>query len=80
VGKQKPKERKPPMEKHRNDPEAGQGLIIDSAESLREHLRGSVRQALMEIFEEEIRSLCGERYHPEGSDYKRAGTAPHPRM
>lgn len=64
------------MEKDRNDPEAGQGLIIDSTESLREHLRGSVRQALMEIFEEEIRSLCGERYHPQGSDYKRAGTAP----
>ena len=64
------------MKEDRNDLETGQGLFVDSAESLREHLRGSVRQALKEIFEEEIRSLCGDRYHPDGSDCKRAGTAP----
>jgi len=64
------------MKEHRKAPDAGQGLIVDSAESLREHLRGSVRQALKEIFEEEIRSLCGDRYHPGGSDCRRAGTAP----
>lgn len=64
------------MKKDRNNPGTGQGLIVDSTETLREHLRGSVRQALKEIFEEEIRSLCGERYHPDESNYRRAGTAP----
>ena len=64
------------MKEDRNDLEAGQGLIIDSSESLREHLRGSVRDALKEIFEQEIRNLCGKRYHPEGSNCRRAGTAP----
>jgi hypothetical protein len=54
----------------------GQGLFVDSAESLREHLRSSVRQALKELFEEEIRILCGARYHPGGSDYHRAGSSP----
>ena len=64
------------MKEDRNDLEAGQGLIIDSSEALREHLRGSVREALKEIFEQEIRNLCGKRYHPEGSNCRRAGTAP----
>lgn len=64
------------MKEDRNDPAAGQGINVDSAESLREHLRGSVRQALKEIFEWEIRDLCGKRYHPEGGDCRRAGTAP----
>ena len=64
------------MKENRNAPVGGQGLFVDSAESLREHLRGSVRQALKEIFEEEIRSLCGDRYHPEGKDCRRGGTAP----
>ena len=64
------------MKEDRNHPETGQALFDGGADALRKHLRGSVRQALKEIFEEEIRSLCGERYHPDGSDYKRAGTAP----
>ena len=64
------------MKKDRNDPFSGQGLIVDSTEALREHLRASAREALMEIFEQEIRSLCGKRYHPEGGDCRRAGTAP----
>jgi transposase-like protein len=64
------------MKRDSNSPVAGQGLFVDSAESLREHLRGSVRQALKDIFEEEIRILCGDRYQPNGGDYHRAGTAP----
>ncbi|MDD4347471.1 MAG: hypothetical protein PHF70_00070 [Opitutales bacterium] len=64
------------MKEDRNDLEAGQGLIVDSPEALREHLRGGVREALKEIFEQEIRDLCGKRYHPEGSNCRRAGTAP----
>ena len=64
------------MEKDRKAPLSGQGLIVDSTEALREHLRASAREALKEIFEQEIRSLCGERYHPDGGDCRRAGTAP----
>lgn len=64
------------MKEDRNDPLPGQGLTVDSTEALREHLRGSVREALKEIFEQEIRGLCGERYHPGGGDCRRAGTAP----
>lgn len=64
------------MKEDRNDPLSGQGLIVDSTEALREHLRASAREALKEIFEQEIRSLCGERYHPDGGDCSRAGTAP----
>src|SRR5690606_26771340 len=68
--------RKPPMKEDKAPEEWGQGLFVDSAESLREHLRSSVRQALKELFEEEIRILCGARYHPGGSDYHRAGSSP----
>ena len=64
------------MEKDRNAAQAGQELFIDTAEGLREYLRGCARRALKEIFEEEIRSLCGERYHPAEGDYRRAGAAP----
>jgi len=64
------------MKEDRNDPISGQGLIVDSTEALREHLRASAREALKEIFEQEIRSLCGERYHPDGGDCRRSGTAP----
>ncbi len=64
------------MKEDKNDPFSGQGLIVDSTEALREHLRASAREALKEIFEQEIRSLCGERYHPGGGDCRRAGTAP----
>lgn len=64
------------MKEDKTDPFSGQGLIVDSTEALREHLRASAREALKEMFEQEIRSLCGERYHPGGGDCRRAGTAP----
>lgn len=64
------------MKEDRNESFSGQGIMVDSTEALREHLRASAREALKEIFEQEIRSLCGERYHPEGGDCRRAGTAP----
>lgn len=64
------------MKKDKNDPFSGQGLMVDSAEALEEVLRATVRAALMEVFEQEIRGLCGERYHPDGGDCRRAGTAP----
>jgi len=64
------------MKEARNVPFSGQGLNVDSTEALREHLRASAREALKEIFEHELRSLCGARYQPEGGDCRRAGTAP----
>ena len=70
------KERKPPMKEDRNIPVPGQGIFFDSAESLREHLRGSVRDSLKAIFEQEIRSLCADRYNPEGKECRRVGTGP----
>jgi hypothetical protein len=48
------RERKPPMEEDRTDLEPGQGLLLNSAEQLRTHIRVSVREALKAIFEEDI--------------------------
>jgi putative transposase len=64
------------MKEDRKNPEAGQELFNGTAEALREHLRVRVRQALKDVFEDELRSLCGERYHPDQSEYQRAGSAP----
>jgi transposase-like protein len=70
------KNRKPPMNEDRQASGSRQGIFNGTAETLREHLRGSVREALKAIFEEEIRALCGERYRPDQSEYQRAGSAP----
>jgi transposase-like protein len=44
---------------------------------LRAVLRSKMREALMEIFEEEVRGLCGPKHAPDcKSDYYRAGTSP----
>jgi putative transposase len=64
------------MEEDRTDLDAGQGLLLDSAEQFRTHIRVSVREALKSIFEEEIRVLCGSRYHPDEGPCRRAGSAP----
>lgn len=53
-----------------------QELFLDSAEALRSHIRSQVRQALKEVFEEEIRGLCGQQYRPASSEHYRAGSAP----
>jgi hypothetical protein len=59
------------MEEDRTDLDAGQGLLLDSAEQFRTHIRVSVREALKSIFEEEIRVLCGSRYHPDEGPCRR---------
>jgi transposase-like protein len=44
---------------------------------LRKALQSKMREALMEIFEEEVQSLCGSKHAPDrASDYYRAGTSP----
>lgn len=64
------------MKEDKSPEGSGQELFVDSSESLRDHLRCSVRHALKDIFEEEIRLLCGTRYQPAGGDYHRAGSSP----
>ncbi len=53
-----------------------QELFLDSAQALRGHIRSQVRQALQQVFEEEIRDLCGRYYQPDSDDHYRAGSAP----
>jgi transposase-like protein len=53
-----------------------QELFLDSAEALRGHIRNQVHQALQQVFEEEIRELCGAHYHPASNEHYRAGSAP----
>ena len=53
-----------------------QELFLDSAQALRGHIRSQVRQALQQVFEEEIRGLCGRHYQPDSDDHYRAGSAP----
>lgn len=52
---------------------------IDSSEAgqvFRGFLRGQVRQSLVNIMAEEVRQLCGPKYHPApDADCRRAGTA-----
>jgi putative transposase len=52
---------------------------IDSSEAgrvFREFLRGQVRGSLVSIMAEEVRELCGPKYHPmPDADCRRAGTA-----
>ena len=53
-----------------------QELFLDSADALRGHIRNQVRHALRQVFEEEIRGLCGSHYQPDSDDHYRAGSAP----
>ena len=53
-----------------------QELFLDSAQALRGHIRSQVRQALQQVFEEEIRGRCGRHYQPDSDDHYRAGSAP----
>ena len=65
------------MKKDRNEPTKEQVQFLDSAEAFRDHIRSQTRRALVDVFEQELSSLCGERYgrDNEGS-YQRAGSAP----
>jgi putative transposase len=54
----------------------GQDKDLDSAQTLRDYLQLSVRQALRSVIEQEVSALCGERHRPDGdSVYYRAGSA-----
>jgi len=64
------------MKRDTSDQCQEQELFLDSAEALRGHLRSQVRQALHQVFAEEIRGLCGEHYHPTSNEHYRAGSAP----
>ena len=56
--------------------QSGQDQFLDSAQSLRDYLQSSVRQALRSVIEQEVSALCGERHRPDGdSTYYRAGSA-----
>lgn len=46
-------------------------------EGFRDYLRAQARQALAEVIEQEVQSLCGRHYKPDkDSRYRRAGSAP----
>ena len=65
------------MKKDRNEQTEEQVQFLDSAEAFRDHIRFQTRRALADVFEQELSSLCGERYgrDNEGS-CQRAGSAP----
>ena len=65
------------MNKDRNEQTKEQEQFLDSAEAFRDYIRTQTRRALADVFEQELSSLCGERYgrDNEGS-YQRAGSAP----
>lgn len=54
----------------------GQDQFLDSANELRAYLQSKAREALRAVIDEEVATLCGDRYrpHPEGA-YYRAGSA-----
>lgn len=55
---------------------AAQAGIEDFNGIFQERLRGIVRDGLLAMFEQEVKSLCGETYHPSESLYRRAGSDP----
>ena len=65
------------MKKDRNEQTKEQVQFLESADAFRDYIRSQTRRALADVFEQELSSLCGERYgrDNEGS-YKRAGSAP----
>jgi len=65
------------MKKNRNEPSEEQVQFLDNAEAFRDYIRSQTRRALVEVFEQELSALCGERYgHGQDGDYCRAGSAP----
>ncbi len=51
-----------------------QASDIEAVELLQQTLRQSVRMALYETMEQEVNLLCGAKYKPSESEYKRAGS------
>jgi hypothetical protein len=47
------------MSKITESAESGQDQFLDSAQSLRDYLQASVRQALRCVIEQEVAGLCG---------------------
>lgn len=65
------------MKKDRNERTEEQVQFLDSAEAFRDYIRSQTRRALVDVFEQELSSLCGERYgRYNESSYQRAGSAP----
>jgi len=65
------------MKKDRNERTEEQAQFLDNAEAFRDYIRSQTRRALVEVFEQELSALCGERYgRSDDSDYCRAGSAP----
>lgn len=65
------------MKEDRNERTEEQAQFLDNAAAFRDYLRARTRQALAEVFEDELRNLCGPAYgRGEQSDCYRAGSAP----
>ena len=65
------------MNKDRNERTEEQVQFLDSAEAFRDYIRSCTRRALAEVFEQELRDLCGERYaRGQKEGCQRAGSAP----
>ena len=65
------------MNKDTNKPTEEQVQFHENAAAFRDYIQSLTRKALAEVFEHELKSLCGEPYARENnSDYKRAGSAP----
>lgn len=65
------------MNKTRNDQTEEQVQFLENADAFRDYIRSQTRKALVEVFEQELNSLCGEPYvRGNDSNYRRAGSAP----
>ena len=65
------------MNKDRDERTEEQVQFLDGAEAFRDYIRSQTRRALADVFEQELRALCGKRYGrgSEGSCC-RSGSAP----
>jgi len=65
------------VKKARNEQPEEQEQFLENAEAFRDYIRSQTRRALVEEFEQELRSLCGDPYvRGNDSEYQRAGSAP----
>lgn len=54
----------------------GQVSCEQAGEAFRDHLRGCVRQMIIDAMADEVSQLCGRKYAPADTDRYRAGSAP----